>query len=161
MMSAVVSLVWIFVAEQAAAQSVIGTSTTPIIKVGQGSGAGTPQGNLTAAVHVVGDMPVGVVRVRIPGFGAATVDVECVALDGNRIVVGGPIRAGSTILPDFTFVYLIAEDNGAPVRGEPVDRVITVAAPFDVCEFTDILFSVLDLFALPISHGDYTIRDGM
>jgi hypothetical protein len=152
--------IWLLAVQHGSAQSVTGTGIGPIIGVGQGQGSGTPQGNLTASARFNDGVPDGTVRIRLPGFAQATVDVNCLHIDGNIAIVGGPIRAGTSFDPAFNFLYLIVEDNGNSVQGEPVDRVLAFAANFDACDATDVF---LFLFRLinpdPMSHGNYTVSD--
>jgi hypothetical protein len=160
LMAAAFGLLWLLPMQQAHAQSVTGAGTIPVVKLGQGGGQGVPQGNLTAAANTVKGEPVGVVRVRIPGFAEATVDVDCLHVVGNLAVVGGPIRAGSTLDPVFTYLYLVLEDNGTPDKGASVDRAIVFITDFDACDFADFLLFFFNLIDPdPVSHGNWTIRD--
>jgi hypothetical protein len=103
--------------------------------------------------------PVGVVRVRLPGFAEATIDVDCLHVDGIRAFVGGPIRAGSTFDPSFTYLYLAIEDNGDPEDGASVDRAIAWIGDGDLCDFADFLlfisFELID--PPPVDHGNYKV----
>jgi hypothetical protein len=153
--------IWLLSMQHGSAQSVTGAGIGPVIGVGQGQGQGTPQGNLTASARFDDDgVPTGTVRIRLPGFAQATVDVNCLHIDGNIAIVGGPIRAGTSFDPALNFLYLIIEDNGPSVQGEPVDRVLAFATNFDACDATDIF---LFLFRLinpdPMSHGNYAVSE--
>jgi hypothetical protein len=152
--------IWLLAVQYGSAQSVIGTGIGPVIGVGQGQGSGTPQGNLTASARFNDGVPTGTVRIRLPGFAQATVDVDCLHVDGNIAIVGGPIRAGTSFDPAFNFLYLIVEDNGNSVEGVPVDRALAFATNFDACDATDVflfLFHLID--PDPVSHGGYTVSD--
>jgi hypothetical protein len=158
-LAAALGMLWLLPGPQVHAQSITGAGTIPIDKVGKGGGQGTPKGNLTAAAKTVNGEPVGVIRVRLPGFAEATVDVDCLHVVGNRAFVGGPIRAGSSFDPAFTYLYLAIEDNGEPEDGESVDRALAWIGDGDLCDLADFLlfisFDIID--PPPVSHGNYKI----
>jgi hypothetical protein len=161
-------IVWPLVIERAWSQSVVGAGTVPFIRLGQQTGSGTPQGVLAAAGHIVNGVPVGALRVRITDgtiTATATVDVDCIHLDGERIAIGGPIRSGTVTNPgaaNFTHVYLVVEDNGTPINGMSVDRALAFAATMDFCESPEILFLLFDVFYdfTSLTRGNFIVQAG-
>jgi hypothetical protein len=89
--------------------------------------------------------------------------VECVRVEGNRAVVVGrlPEPFTSDQLPGFVFTHaaVVVEDNGPPVGGQPVDRMLD----FDLRETTAKLFCDTELafaflpLATPIASGNFVV----
>src|SRR3989442_4636764 len=71
--------------------------------------------------------------------------VECVRVQGNRAVVVGrlpaPFTSDQTPGVVYTHAAVLVEDNGAPVGGQPVDRMLD----FDLRESTAHAFCDTDL----------------
>jgi hypothetical protein len=92
-------------------------------------------------------------------------NVECIRVEGNRAVVAGhlPEPLTTDLLPGFVFTGAAAviEDNGPPVNGQPVDRMVdfllreqTLQAFCD----TDLGFAFSGLLT-PLVHGNYVVDD--
>jgi hypothetical protein len=139
------------------AQSVTGAGTIP---VRNSQGQGLPQGNFTVAASTVPatGLPTGVVRVRLPGFAEATADVNLLLVQGNTALAGGPIRAGSTLDPSFTFLYLIVVDNGRPSHGTPPDLSVAIITTSDVTPIAAAFLDFFIQFVGPVSNGNYTVK---
>jgi hypothetical protein len=152
-LAAALTLAWLFPVATADAQSIQGAGTIP---VATSNGQGLPQGNLTIAAHTVPGtgLTTGVVRVRIPGFVAATADVDAMYVEGNTGVAGGPIRAGNA--SGYSYMYLLVVDNG---NGRAVDDALVVLTPFDASDFLPFLAEFFGQFAGPVQNGNYNVGD--
>lgn len=142
----------------ARAQSVTGAGTIDVLDLSEGGGV--PQGNLTIAAHINprSGAAVGVVRIRIPGFAEATVDVQTVSVQGDIAVAGGPIRAGSSAFGDEDVeLYLLIVDNGTPNHGGPDAAVAILTGP-DSGDFIVAVAGFFAQFASPVNHGNYTVH---
>ena len=138
------------------AQSIEGAGTNP---VRTSEGSGLPQGKTTIAAHLVPGTGVatGVVRVRIPGFAEATADVTSMLVEGDVGIAGGPVRAGSTIDPIYTYMYVFVRDNG---NGQSVDDSTVWLTTFDASGDLDFLIFLSELFgAGPVQNGNYNVRE--
>lgn len=133
--------------------SVTGGGTFPLLMVSNGEVRGVAQGNVAAGAKSGpnGKFPWGAVRVRTAGA-ASTVKVEGVCVDGNRAVVGGPIRAGD----EAAAIYIAVVDNG---REDLISGVIIFGSPLP-CE---VIFSLIFDFGafppFPLAHGNFHVRD--
>lgn len=135
--------------------AVVGAGTVPI---SFSNGQGERQGNLTVGAHEARDGVSynGSLRVRLPGLAETTADVECLWVDGNRAVAGGPFRAGAP--PGADFLYLLVEDNGGVVRGVPQDKaaaLLTRRLRLSCRNIASRAFGVI----FPIAHGNYKVTD--
>ena len=110
--------------------------------------------SFTVSAHSgpAGEDAQGELHFRVGAFADATADVTCLRVTGNRAIVAGKVRQGTTLVPGYDYLYLIVQDNGEPIGGEPVDKagVLIATADFD-CGFLDVI-NTLD-------NGNITVED--
>jgi hypothetical protein len=78
---------------------------------------------LSAHSGPLGESPSGQIVEQDPDLGTLVADVDCMVVVGHDAMAAGPLRrpvqeGGLT----FNYFAVRVEDNGEPVRGQPVDR---------------------------------------
>jgi hypothetical protein len=157
-----------------AASAASATATTPTSSLsGSGVGSGVVSGD-RLEVSVTADPTTGAVAGDAEGqFTLITSQfndggaVVCLRFARNKVVVLYRLRTAVTVpeLPGEVFPYGAAyiEDNGDPVRGQPVDRMLDyVVREVNVHFFCDAdpanFFDAA--LATPISSGNFVVTDG-
>ncbi|MFL5962092.1 MAG: hypothetical protein ACJ757_04280 [Gaiellaceae bacterium] len=137
---------------------------------GSGVGAGNVAGDhleLAARSDVGGATPSGYAEGQFSVGDAQYNDggqVLCLNVVGNRAVIVWRLRF-SVANTSNTFPYgaAVIEDNGEPVGGQPVDRMIDfVLSPPNLAFFcTPAAVTLLDVFGgVPIESGNFVVSDG-
>ena len=131
-----------------------------------GSGTGVPDISVSAHSEPGTTAARGIMKFRniVPSGegtgGDVTVDVTCMYVEGTRALVAGVFRDGAEPFgPDFTFPYLVVEDNGQP-NGPVPDRGDASAAGGQVdCTAQRLSINLGFPFVRPLVHGNVVVTD--